>query len=112
MAHASRLKNPEAMSGHSSFNKNVFYEYMPDLFLETAFINDSTNFLEFEKRENFHQSFQSKNFLHIEDDPKFKALYTPVFITSKRSGKVLYSYVSNKFRNSLDKNKYTVVGLR
>lgn len=80
MAHANKIK--KGVKNHGSFNKNVFYEQNPDIFLtwpdpltSTVEQNDSSA-LEFLKRLKDSTYFINRVCDHIFNDPQFNRIYS------------------------------------
>lgn len=109
MAHADKIKRSDAVKNHASFNKNVFYQLAPEMMhLWTSFVNDRNTYKSMALSDEADKSFEAKIFQHIYKDEKFKQLYHPVFITNKKSGDVLHTYLHKDFITKLPKSIYDI----
>jgi len=109
MAHADKVKHPNAIKNHASFNKAIFYKIQPEVMhLWTNFIEDKNTFVPMELTIKADEHFQSKIFLQIHKDTTFKKLYRPVYITQKSTGEILHTFIHKDFLYSLPKEKYDI----
>jgi hypothetical protein len=105
MAHGSSEKI--GFKGHSSFNKDVFYQQKPDLFFDTRFFRDTTGFILPEITGEYNNEWMTQLYKGIWLDEKFKNLYYPVFIFSKKSEFILLTYTHLDFLNRLNTQVYS-----
>jgi hypothetical protein len=110
MAHANKVKAADGLKSHASFNKDVFYEQMPDMmFYSKGFITDTVNFSStfYNKSEFWKVNFMRTALKNIIEDEKFKQLYKPVIISKKGNSEFFYVYASNVFIAKLDSLNYS-----
>ncbi len=103
MAHADNLKDNTMLNDHASFNKEIFYEQKPDLFLLYAvFIPasqmDTMGWI----------SLDHVYFKEIEKDAKFRLAYSACSIVRKGRLECFQTYASRVFLNRLDTNFFKV----
>jgi hypothetical protein len=101
LAHADKIKNgPKA---HQSFNKKVFYELHPDIFMPTAELNSVRVSLQ-----NINAyyctegSWDNLIFKNIFNDEEFKQHYTLVLVSnSEHPSYICYGYFNNDYLKRL-----------
>lgn len=107
VAHTFTDRPNNLLKSHRAFNKEIFLKQLPDLFL-FEFVNDSTKFIPFTKRNNIDQQFGSKVIKHIYKDSNFNKEYTQVFLQSKKDDNLLFTFSKNKYLNSLDTSSFFI----
>ncbi len=107
VAHTFTDRPNNLLKSHRAFNKEIFLKQLPDLFL-FEFVNDSTKFIPFTKRNNIDQQFGSKVIKHIYKDSNFNKEYTQVFLQSKKDDNLLFTFSKNKYLNSLDTSLFFI----
>lgn len=106
MAHASKIKT--GFKNHGSFNIDVFYQLKPDLFFYTKLFNDSSEYDLYENSEAYkNDTWDHDLYKNIIEESKFKSIYHPVFIFSKKDPRVLQTYTNMDFLSKLDTNFYS-----
>jgi arabinofuranosyltransferase len=104
MAHGNSEKI--GFKGHSSFNKEVFYQQKPDLFFDTRFFRDTTGFILPEITGEYNTEWMTQLYKSIWLEDKFKNMYKPVFIFSKKSEFILLTYTHQGFLDQLNAEVY------
>lgn len=107
VAHTFSDRPNNLLKSHRAFNKEIFLKQLPDLFL-FEFVNDSSAFIPFTKRNNIDQQFGSKVIKHIYKDSKFNNDYSQVFLQSKKDNSLLFTFSKNKYLNSLDTSLFVI----
>jgi hypothetical protein len=104
MAHADQIKDENIMKDHASFNKEVFFEQKPDLFLL------SEGFVSNDKIDTIRViPFRHQVFKGIEKDERFRLEYSGCTIIRKGEPESLQIFASKKFLNTLDTNYFKVI---
>ncbi len=106
MAHASKIKT--GFKNHGSFNIDVFYQLKPDMFFYTRLYNDSSDYDLYENTEAYAtDTWDHDLYKNILKEPRFRSMYYPVFIFSKKDPRVLQTYTHMDFLENLDTSVYS-----
>ncbi len=103
MAHAKKDTLMNVYKAHASFNKDVFFKQLPDLFLlGGGFVDNKTINYQDCKMGIGPRRFIFKN---VQLDNRFDQVYVPVLISNKKYNYSLKIYVTKSFLKTLDNYK-------
>ncbi len=112
MAHAGHKMR--GFKNHDAFNKDVFFEAMPDFIYEgipAKIIESPEDFSLDINNDEFKSRFINIALDEIWFDEKFQRLYKPVIITKKKTDKHIFTWAGVHYLEKLDSNKYSITYL-
>lgn len=109
-AHSDR-EQYSGVINHDAFNKNIFFQILPDLIsyeLPGEFVKESNEVDLLENNPNYISSFSNRVLKGLFYETKFKELYTPCIILNKNNQKKLFTHANYNFINKLNQNIYKI----
>ena len=111
MAHADAVKTRDVLSGHASFNKQVFYQLKPDFFWLTPYrfmpLADTATFILPEKDPDYQDDLSNMVYKGIAFDAQFRETYFPACIFKEGDNEWLLAYVHKDFLPELSHPPYS-----